>query len=171
MKKITGMIVFCIVLFIGATLYMFVQAAPAYALTIENRETGERLWGKPIDEGEWFHHEYIHSVEKSKVIEKFKLGPDGQMLVMESWTRSFGAGLPYEHQGDVERIDGYYVMKNIQEPLEELTMLPSHLELHTFHFQEEEVVLSEEPFRRTIITIGVSPQTVFERLTRSLLIP
>ncbi|PYZ92683.1 hypothetical protein CR194_13560 [Salipaludibacillus keqinensis] len=165
MKKIIVPTSIGILFFTGLWMYFLVQSSPSHMLIIEERNSGNTLWQKPINEDEWFRHEYIHSVEKSKVIEKFKLGPDGQMLAMESWTRSFGAGLPFEHKGEVERVDGYYVIRNIQDPLDELTMLPSHLQLHTFHFQEEEVILSEEPFRRNLITIKTSPLTMFERLT------
>lgn len=145
-------------------LYIIYIMNPAHLLIIEAVKTGDILWQQPIQEEDWFHHEYIHSVEKSKVIEKFKLGSNGQILAMESWTRSFGAGLPYEQKGTVEHIDGYYVLKDLNDPLEHLNMIPSHLYLHTFHFKEEEVILSELPFKKNLIKIQTKERTVFERI-------
>lgn len=147
----------------GIILAVLIVIAPSYQLVIEEKQTGYELWSLPVQEGDWFRHEYLHSVEKSKVIEKFKLGAEGQILAMESWTKSFGAGLPYENKGTVEQIDGYYVLKDISEPVEVLHIIPSHLYLHTFHLGDTEVVLSEPPFKRTLLLIEIRKLTIRER--------
>ncbi|QOY36747.1 DUF1850 domain-containing protein [Anaerobacillus isosaccharinicus] len=124
-------------------------SSPHKFLVIEEAKTGKVLWKSEISAEDWFHHEYIHSVEKSLVIEKFKIDQTGQIFAMESWTRSFGAGLPYELKGTVEIADGYYISKELYEPIDVLHMQPSHLHLHTFHLRGDVVVLSEAPFTRT----------------------
>ena len=146
-------------------LYSLYAWSPPNVLMIEEVKTGEILWQQPIEKEEWFRHEYVHSVEKSKVIEKFKFSSDGEMLAMESWTRSFGAGMPYEQRGTVEFIDGYYVLSDLNDPIEVLHMIPSHLQLHTFHFNEEEIVLSEPPFKRNHIKIEVVQLSIIERIS------
>jgi hypothetical protein len=122
--------------------------SPYKVLVIEEAKSGKVLWQNEIEKEDWFRHEYIHSVEKSLVIEKFKMGDGGQIFAMESWTRSFGAGLPYEFKGTVEIKDGFYILKDLYEPIDVLHMQPSHLHLHTFHFKDEVIVLSEAPYTR-----------------------
>ncbi|PYZ95895.1 hypothetical protein CR205_16075 [Alteribacter lacisalsi] len=163
MKQSVYILVALLILTAAAAAALFI-AAPERVLEITEAKTGEILWQEPIEEEEWFHHEYIHSVQKSKVIEKFKLGSDGQMYTMESWTRSFGAGLPYEDKGNMEVIDGWYVTRDIYSPLDELQMIPSHLYPHTFHFNEKEADLTEPPFKRTHIKIEVRLLTIRERI-------
>ncbi len=135
-------------------------------LVIEEAKTGKILWGHQIKEGEWFQHEYIHSVEKSLVIEKFKLSEAGSIFAMESWTRSFGAGLPYELNGDLEMRDGFYILKNINAPIEVLHMQPSHLEKHTFHFRDYEIILSEPPYTRTHLKFYIKNMSLLEYLLK-----
>ncbi|WP_054752176.1 DUF1850 domain-containing protein [Piscibacillus salipiscarius] len=110
-------------------------------LVIEDLQTGHILWQEQVDRGDWFSHRYIHSVEKSPVIEKFKISGDWRILTMESWTKSFGAGLPYEDKGDVEMKDGFFVIKNLNRPVfgGELKFQPSHLYPHTFKFKDQTI--------------------------------
>lgn len=134
-------------------------------LVIEEYSTNNILWKDRIKAEEWFHHQYIHSVEKSIVIEKFKVDKHGQIIAMESWTRSFGAGLPSQEKGIVEMKDGFFILREINEITDPIHMIPSHLYEHTFHFKEDEIFLSEEPFRRNHIIISVKKDSLFHYLT------
>lgn len=153
-------------LFIGSciflVLFLLSKSSPHNLLIIEEAKTGKILWENEILATEWFHHEYIHSVEKSKVIEKFQVDDTGQIFVMESWTRSFGAGLPYDFKGTVEITDGYYILKDLYEPIDVLDMQPSHLYLHTFHFRDEVVILSEPPFTRNHLKFHIKSMSWYE---------
>lgn len=142
-------------------------SSPHKLLVIEEAKTGKVLWKNEISAEDWFHHEYIHSVEKSLVIEKFKMDHTGQIFAMESWTRSFGAGLPYELKGTVEIVDGYYISKELYEPVDILHMQPSHLHSHTFHFRDEVIVLSEAPFTRTHLRFYIKSMNWFEYIFRT----
>ncbi|TMW72334.1 DUF1850 domain-containing protein [Alteribacter natronophilus] len=164
MKRLLTSLLLVAVTASGAAAFLY-AISPEQVLEIEKVESNKVLWQAPIEPEVWFHHEYIHSVEKSKVMEKYKLASDGQLYAMESWTRSFGAGLPYEDRGTAEIVDGWYILKDLYSPLEELRMLPSHLHLHTFHYGDEELVLSDPPFKRTHIRIHVSRLSAFERIT------
>jgi hypothetical protein len=137
-------------------------------LVIEEVRTGKILWQHEIETEEWFRHEYIHSVEKSIVIEKFKLDESGQILAMESWTRSFGAGMPYEQKGTVEMKDGFYILKDLNDPINVIHMQPSHLYQHTFHFKEEKVLLSEPPYTRNLLRIEVRDMQLWQYLLLSV---
>ncbi len=130
---------------------------PQHLLVISDMNTGETLWESDIKQGETFFHEYIHSVEKSPVKEVFQYSSTGEVMTMESWTKSFGAGLPYQREGDVEMKDGYYVLKNLNRPVHggALRMKPSSLYPHTFYFRDQTIYLSKEPFVTKIIEINV----------------
>lgn len=140
----------CIIIFLNL-------ASPYKLIFIEDVRTNNVLWKSDIKTDEWFHHQYIHSVEKTIVIEKFRVDHTGEILTMESWTRSFGAGLPFEQQGTVEIKDGYYILRDLNRPIHGgvLLMKPSTLYPHSFHFRELELSLSEPPYAGTVIKIDV----------------
>ncbi|MBR7553890.1 MULTISPECIES: DUF1850 domain-containing protein [Allobacillus] len=165
LKKIKWLILIILLFIIFLAVILFSQST--YLLQIEKVENSEILWEAEIEENEWFAHEYIHSVEKSPVIEKFKYDSSGKILTMESWTKSFGAGMPYERKGKVEMVDGYFVIKDLNKPIHDnkLLMQPSDLFPHKFYFKDQEIILSEEPFIKNVIEIKVSELTGFERIT------
>ncbi|WP_277674279.1 DUF1850 domain-containing protein [Piscibacillus halophilus] len=135
-------------------------------IVIEDLQTGNILWQEEVERGDWFSHRYIHSVEKSPVIEKFKVNHDWEILTMESWTKSFGAGLPYEDKGDVEMKDGYFVIQDLNKPVfgGELKFQPSELYPHTFRFKDKEVTFSEPPYSETKILVDIQNATIWDRI-------
>ena len=157
-KKAIVLVIFLLM----STLLLLYLPSPHKFLVIEEVKTGDILWQREIKPNDWFRHEYIHSVEQSLVIEKFKIDETGQIFAMESWTRSFGAGMPYEQKGTVEMKDGFYILKDLYDPIDVIHMMPSHLHLHTFHFKEEEVVLSEPPYTRNHIKFAIKNAKWFE---------
>ncbi len=98
---------------------------------------------EPVQPGATFYHEYFHSVELSPVREHFIIGENYQMIATESWSKSFGAGLPYETKDKLERIDGFFVIHEERE-IEHLNLLPSDLYPHFFFYGEKTVDLSSE---------------------------
>ncbi|MDX8047320.1 DUF1850 domain-containing protein [Gracilibacillus sp. S3-1-1] len=161
-------ILLLIVLFI-LLFFLLLWNRPQHLLVITDMNTGETLWTSEIEQGETFFHEYIHSVEKSPVKEVFQFSASAELVTMESWTKSFGAGMPYQREGDVELKDGYYVMKNINRPVHggTLRMKPSDLYPHIFSFHDETIYLSKEPFVKKIIEIKVRKPTWWEGMLRS----
>jgi hypothetical protein len=101
------------------------------------------FWEEPVQPGDTFYHEYLHSVERSPVREYYKIDENYQMIATESWSKSFGAGLPYETKEKLERIDGFFVIHEERE-IEHLNILPSHLYPHSFFYREKTVDLSSE---------------------------
>lgn len=133
-------------------------------LQIVSMRSGATLWEAPIEAGERFSHRYIHSVERSEVREVFTVRETGDIVAMESWTRSFGAGLPYERKGEVSLEQGYYVLRNIEQTVDQLHMMPSHLFPHTFHFKNITIDLHDRPFVRNLLTIRVVPISHWKQL-------
>ncbi len=152
--KIMTIVAFIILVLIGWSLFN----QPYFQLIITDMKSNEVLWKSDISKGDTFSHQYIHSVEKSPVKEVFQFSASGKLLTMESWTKSFGAGLPYQREGDVSMRDGYYVLQNLNRPIHGgvLRMKPSDLYPHTFTFQDQTFHLSEKPFVKRIIEINVS---------------
>ncbi|WP_332634461.1 DUF1850 domain-containing protein [Halalkalibacter flavus] len=101
------------------------------------------FWEEKIQPHDTFYHEYLHSVELSPVREYFTIDEEFRMIATESWTKSFGAGLPYETKDNFEIVDGFFVIQDHRE-LEYLNILPSNLYRHSFYFGEESIDLSNE---------------------------
>ncbi|WP_162297955.1 DUF1850 domain-containing protein [Halalkalibacillus sediminis] len=158
--------VLLIILLTVAIVFFLNTKSPYKKIVIEDIHTGDTMWQEEVEKGDWFSHRYIHSVEKSPVEEKFKVDEDWVILTMESWTKSFGAGLPYERKGDVEMKDGYYILRNLNRPVHGgvLRMQPSELFPHSFFFEEQEVVLSEPPYSDTQILIEIQDMTWKDKL-------
>ncbi|PZD96161.1 hypothetical protein DNH61_09655 [Paenibacillus sambharensis] len=125
-------------------------------LEIVKASTDDVLWQTPIQEGEKLYYQYIHSVELSPVIEYYTADQDLGLIAVESRTRSFGAGLPYAFKGDTELADGFYIMKNLNEPIGELHMQPSYLYPFTLHIREESVLLHRPPYARTHLILRIN---------------
>ncbi|MGP4042176.1 DUF1850 domain-containing protein [Gracilibacillus sp. D59] len=144
-----------VVFLLVAGLLLFVPSH--YQLVVRDMTTKGILWTDTIVKGDRFSHRYIHSVEKSPVKEVFEFSDAGKLMTMESWTKSFGAGLPYQRIGEVSLQDGYYVLKNINRPIHEdvLRIKPSDLYPHTFSFQNQTIYLSKQPFVGRVIEIDV----------------
>ncbi len=96
-----------------------------------------------IEPDDTFYHEYLHSVEQTPVREYYKIDEDYRMIATESWTKSFGAGLPYESKEKLERVDGFFVIHDDRE-LDYLNILPSKLYPHQFFFKDWTVDLSKD---------------------------
>ncbi|WP_034626638.1 DUF1850 domain-containing protein [Halalkalibacter okhensis] len=101
------------------------------------------FWEEKIQPNDTFYHEYLHSVELSPVREYFTIDDEYRMIATESWTKSFGAGLPYETKDHLEIVDGFFVIQDHRE-LEYLNILPSHLYPHSFFYGEQSIDLSGE---------------------------
>ncbi|OPZ61878.1 MAG: hypothetical protein BWY85_02268 [Firmicutes bacterium ADurb.Bin506] len=52
------------------------------------------LYSSPVSPGDEFSIVYTHSVQRSPVVEKFRVLPDGNIVVFETIYQDFGAGLP-----------------------------------------------------------------------------
>ncbi len=129
-------LMFIVILYIAITIIALYPTSQ-YFLIIKEYHSGKTLWVREIKSGDWFYHEYVHSVELTSVIEKYKMIGPGDIRAMESWTRSFGAGLPYEFNENVEIRNGVYIIKDLNRPVDVIHMMPSHLQPHTFHFHDE----------------------------------
>lgn len=128
-------------------------AEPPYRLQIVHADSGDVWWQAAVRSGDEFVLSYVHSVELSPVAETYAIGPAGEIAAMESRTRSFGAGLPHTRKGVTTLEDGYYVMKELNEPVGELHVMPSHLHRHTLRLGEQVVELNKAPYAREHLVV------------------
>lgn len=126
---------------------------PDQHLLLVDDATDVVLHNIELDEGTQFSMTYTHSVERSAVTEIFEIR-DNEIYVMESYTESYGAGLPYE--GTVLEKDGRFVIKDINQHIESLVVRPSKLYPHDLTYNEERIMISDYPFRGKNIRIVVN---------------
>jgi hypothetical protein len=99
-------------------------------LVVEDIETDEVYLSEPVDDGSTVALEYMHSVEKSRVYDEYRI--DGTTLVNTRMEfESYGWGLPA--RVDVENVNGTLVYAP-DEPITELRTLsvsPGRIAGHT----------------------------------------
>jgi hypothetical protein len=107
-------------------------------------ESGETVVSEPVDEESEIRIEYIHSVEKTPVIQHYTI-EDTTLVLSHSEFRSYGAGLP--STAEVEHTDDGAFLRQIDEPRERITLRPGETAGHILVVDDEEfdlVSLAEE---------------------------
>jgi len=84
---------------------------------------GRVLFARQVELGALVDYQYLHSVERTLVVERFEVVSTGLRLSMTSFG-SAGAGLPASHPGLVTR-DGRFVIEGLDTVLAELPLLGS----------------------------------------------
>lgn len=99
-------------------------------LIIEDRTTGEQYLTEPVENGSTVGLEYMHSVEKSRVYDGYRV--EGQTLVNTRMEfESYGWGLP--SGVDVKNVDGTFIYEP-DDPitkLDRLSVSPGEIAGHT----------------------------------------
>ncbi|AXF56989.1 DUF1850 domain-containing protein [Salicibibacter kimchii] len=142
-------------LFLAILLLLIVFWEQTPKLQVVATETDDVLFEEEIQPGDTFYHEYIHSVMKTPIREVFEINDDFEVVPKETWTKAFGAGIPYESNETIRKEDGFYVIPDDGRVVEELRLIPSNLYTHTFQFKDERLYLSEmeENNRRVMIHV------------------
>jgi hypothetical protein len=128
----------------GLLLWLF--GLQSYYLQLYLIREDQVYWEHEVQPGETFQHEYVHSVEKTPVIEKYIIDEDYSIVAVETRTKSFGAGLPFYSEEQVEREDGYYIIRDPENrTVPFIDFMPYDMYPHHFYFgeqSEEEIELS-----------------------------
>ncbi|MGQ4555521.1 DUF1850 domain-containing protein [Halobellus sp. GM3] len=129
---------------VGVVLAGVTAAVPTGAvLVVEDIETGERYITQPVDDGSTVALEYMHSVEKSRVYDEYRV--DGETLVNTRMEfESYGWGLP--SRVDVTNVNGTLVY-DPAEPITELETLsvsPGRIANHTLIVEDQQYDLVAE---------------------------
>ncbi len=119
---------FLTVIIIVATLFitLSLQGGTSYQFIIkEQRNTVEYTNAKVVP-GDKIEVNWIHSVELTPWSELYEVSDQKQLTLIETRFQSFGAGVPYEHQGTVTMEDGYIVIKNLNQSMDHFKWIHSH---------------------------------------------
>jgi len=136
-----------------------VTAPIGAVFVVEDIETGERYVAEPVNDGSTVALEYMHSVEKSRVYDEYRV--DGRTLVNTRMEfESYGWGLPA--RVNVTNVNGTLVY-DPSEPiteLERLSLSPGRIAGHT-------LIVDDRQYDLVAVTDGNDVTLHIER--RSLL--
>ena len=106
-------------------------------LVVEDLDTGERYITHPVDDGSTVGLEYMHSVEKTRVYDEYRV--EGQTLVNTRMEfESYGWGLPA--RVNVTNVNGTFVY-DPAEPIttiETLSVSPGRIANHTLIIDDQQ---------------------------------
>ncbi len=89
---LSGFFPFCFAAFLAVILV--VPFSPRFVVV--EKDSGRVLFQAPFREGLVFSIRYTHSVNKSPVIDEFRMERDGTVVLLRTVFFSFGAGIPTE---------------------------------------------------------------------------
>ncbi|RYG72246.1 DUF1850 domain-containing protein [Lentibacillus lipolyticus] len=108
---------------------------------------------------------YIHSVAKCPIIEKYEVDNDDDIVLMESWNCSFGAGIETEPPpGATDRLDdGFYIIESIEKEFQQVLFHPVRIAKQTITIDGKTWDIYKEPFvgRTFSLTIEKEPMVVY----------
>ena len=114
-----------------------------HRLAISTKE-GKLLFCAPIAAGEEFRIRYTHSVNRSPVIDTIEWTGD-EMMVRESWFKTFGAGIPIPADGigkELVKVDGGYVLTGIDKPQQSFLLMTEEIPDHHLLYRGREIPLN-----------------------------
>jgi hypothetical protein len=78
------------------------QGPEGFLLVLENRESRRVLLRLPLQPGEFFQYEYLHSSDYTPVRDTFRIDEDGNMILVEESFLWYGAGLEFQDHGEAQ---------------------------------------------------------------------
>ncbi|KUK02658.1 MAG: hypothetical protein XD58_0891 [Thermotoga sp. 50_1627] len=103
-----------------------------HVLVVEKQ--GQVIFQKVLSD-DWFAVVFVHSVERTLVEERFKVEPDGSLLLFETRYSSYGAGLPSDAEEGFAVENGKFVLK-LHRRFERIVLRVSHVEGHGLLFND-----------------------------------
>lgn len=142
---------------VAAVLIVFV-AFQNDKLVLKDAKSGEKFASFPIEDGERFSVEFVHSVNKSPVRDVYEIRDGGEIYVVETKYYAFGAGVQTE-LNDGEKIlygdDGSMTITNINTHIPQLTYVVGTISDHVFRISGEEISLRELCGKNTFVSFTI----------------
>ncbi|RLM54137.1 DUF1850 domain-containing protein [Halobellus sp. Atlit-31R] len=138
-----------------------VAASPGTVLVVEDLDTGEHYVEQPVENGSTVGLEYMHSVEKSRVYDEYRV--EGQTLVNTRMEfESYGWGLPA--RVNVTNVNGTLVYEPAEPitELETLSVSPGRIANHTLVVEDQQYDLVAET-NANDVRIHIERRTLTER--------
>lgn len=100
----------------------------------------------PLGRGATFDLSFLHSVARCPVVEYFRVGPEGGMVLERSEYAGLGAGLPFSEEGGTVRIrEGRIVLEGLHREFTRIALLPLPLTGHRLRVGGRSLDLSTLP--------------------------
>lgn len=144
--KARKLIISAAALIVAAAVISIFIVKPSCRLVLSNAATGERYASFPVEQGDVFSVEFIHSVNKSPVRDYYEIRDGGRIYVIQTDYYGFGAGVQTElNPGETleYRPDGAMQIKNIDKYLPNLTYVVGTVSDHVLYINGEEISLRE----------------------------
>ncbi|MHC1758840.1 MAG: DUF1850 domain-containing protein [Negativicutes bacterium] len=124
-------------------LVLFAGCMNGDRLVIESpgQEKYSVLLGKSRD----FSLKYVHSVERTPVIETFYIREDGKLVLTSTFYRSYGVGLPsLPEEGKFSiTADGWFRLENLNREFQDIRIRIGHEAKHILLYEKMEYPLFE----------------------------
>lgn len=110
-------------------------------LVVYDQETGKKYVSTLIESADELVVQWEHSVERETWQEKLQINEAGDIVLVETRFRSFGAGVPnMKEEGNVYFADGYLVMSDLYEVKEYYQWIHSHNAKFMIFINNEQLV-------------------------------
>lgn len=114
-----------------------------------------------------FKIRYTHTIHRSDVIESYRLGTDGQLMLTELEYEDFNIGMP-SNAGEGERFvekDGKYFIQNMKRELPEFRLLIGDVDAELmFLYAGKELDLKKSLERGKIYTFRAQRLSIYQQL-------
>jgi hypothetical protein len=137
-------IIFLFVFIVLINFFIYVFNATANKLEIIDHSTKKIIFSRNLVPGDKFSTFYIHSVEKTAVIEIFIIDSLYRIILLETQLSSSGAGLPSQVFGEEKFLirDGKFIISNINKFLPFIPLKVGKKSHNKFFFKEEMIDFS-----------------------------
>jgi len=113
-----------------------------YFLQLKIAETKEVLLSFPVQGGDRFYLYYIHSSDKTPILDTFLIEAEGQLVLIEEAYRWYGAGLEFQNHGDINLIHGkQWVKVRLRRTLNDLYLRVGRVAQQVFIYENQYVPL------------------------------
>ena len=141
---------------------LFICSSKEQYLLLTNELSGQVLFCVTADQGSEFAVSFNHSVNKSPVIEYYRI-ENGLIYLKSLRYYTFGAGMPTELlQGQTMRHeeDGAMVIEGFDRPIPHLVYNIGRISNHTLHWQGREIPLNtlDAPGQPILFSLIVYPR-------------
>ena len=155
-KAAAAAIVTAALFVLAAAVFLFVSVKNSDTLVIRNAETGQVYARYDCPDGTRFEVEFLHSVNKSPVIDVFEAS-DGIIRVAEARYYTFGAGMPteWDESWSVSYEDERITLTGLDIRQKEVTYIVGTVYDHILHINGQDIVLNEICGKNTKVTLKI----------------
>lgn len=134
-----------VMIFITAAAFLPGCSSGKMELVLSDRESGQVYATYPVENGDTYAVEFVHSVNKSPVRDVFEIR-DGEIWNTQCIYYSFGAGVE-ETLGEGETLsygeNGEMIISNIEKKMDNLVIVVGTISDHTLYIGEETISLRD----------------------------